>query len=68
MDFKCQGCGACCRIKDGIVRVGDAEIRRIAEFIGMSEKEFIDREGYRAEFIRLAEAAEVYNTQEEKSR
>ena len=44
MDFKCKGCGACCRIKDGIVRVGDAEIRRIAEFLGMSEQEFIDRE------------------------
>lgn len=30
MDFKCWGCGACCRIKDGIVRVGDAEVKRIA--------------------------------------
>ena len=29
-DFKCQGCGACCRINDGIVRVGDDEVRRIA--------------------------------------
>ena len=44
MDFKCQGCGACCRIKSGIVRVGDDEIRRIAAFLGMSELEFIDRE------------------------
>ena len=44
MDFKCQGCGACCRIKNGIVRVGDDEIRRIAAFLGMSEQEFIDRE------------------------
>ena len=43
-NFKCQGCGACCRIKDGIVRVGDDEIRRIAAFLGMSEQEFIDRE------------------------
>ena len=42
--FKSQGCGACCRIKDGIVRVGEAEIRRIAAFLGMSEQEFIDRE------------------------
>ena len=24
-DFKCRMCGACCRIKDGIVRVSDAE-------------------------------------------
>ena len=42
--FKCRGCGACCRIKNGIVRVGEAEIRRIAEFLEMSEQEFIDRE------------------------
>ena len=42
--FQCQGCGACCRIKNGIVRVGDDEIRRIAEFLGMSEQAFIDRE------------------------
>ena len=44
MDFKCRGCGACCRIKNGIVRVGDAEIMRIAAFLGMSEQAFIDRE------------------------
>ena len=44
MDFKCQGCGACCRIKDGIVRVGADEIKRIAAFLGMSEQEFIDWE------------------------
>ena len=43
-NFQCQGCGACCRIKNGIVRVGDDEIRRIAEFLGMSEEAFIDRE------------------------
>ena len=43
-NFNCRGCGACCRIKDGIVRVGDDEVRRIAAFLGMSEQEFIDRE------------------------
>ena len=43
-DFKCQGCGACWRIKNGIVRVGDDEVRRIAAFLGMTEQEFIDRE------------------------
>ena len=42
--FKCQKCGACCRIKNGIVRVSDAEISRIAAFLGMTEAEFIDRE------------------------
>ena len=42
--FMCKMCGACCRIKDGIVRVSDAEIARIAAFLGMAEDEFIDRE------------------------
>ena len=42
--FRCVGCGACCRIKDGIVRVGEEEIARIAEFLGMKEEEFIERE------------------------
>jgi len=44
VEFVCRGCGACCRIKDGIVRVGEAEIRRIAAFLGLTEADFIDRE------------------------
>ncbi len=44
MRHECQGCGACCRIKDGIVRVSGAEIARIAAFLGMEEQAFIDRE------------------------
>ncbi len=43
-DFACRRCGACCRIKDGIVRVSEAEISRIAKFLGMDEAEFVDRE------------------------
>ena len=43
-EFHCRQCGACCRIKDGIVRVSDAEIARIAAFLGMTEQDFIDRE------------------------
>ena len=43
-NFKCQCCGACCRIKDGIVRVSEAEVARIAAFLGMSEEDFIERE------------------------
>ncbi|MBR1871068.1 MAG: YkgJ family cysteine cluster protein [Kiritimatiellae bacterium] len=43
-EFRCLGCGACCRIKDGIVRVGDGEIARIAAFLGMDENSFIERE------------------------
>ena len=43
--FKCRMCGACCRIKDGIVRVSDAKIaavadgvfRRSAKFLGPRE-------------------------------
>ena len=31
-EFHCRCCGACCRIKDGIVRVSDAEISRIAAY------------------------------------
>ena len=43
-DFKCHCCGSCCRIKDGIVRVSDAEISRIAAYLGMSEADFIEQE------------------------
>ena len=43
-NFHCRCCGACCRIKDGIVRVSDAEVARIASFLGMSESDFIERE------------------------
>ncbi len=42
--FKCQQCGACCRIPDGIVRVSDCEIKRIAKFLGMCEEDFIASE------------------------
>ncbi len=43
-EFNCRMCGACCCIKDGIVRVSDAEIARIAAFLGMDEAEFIAHE------------------------
>lgn len=43
-DFKCRMCGACCRIPDGIVRVNDAEIARLAAFLGMTEEAFIANE------------------------
>ena len=39
--FNCRRCGACCRIKDGIVRVSEDEIARIAAFLGVSEADFI---------------------------
>lgn len=43
-NFHCRCCGACCRIKDGIVRVSEAEVARIAAFLGMSESVFIECE------------------------
>ena len=39
--FNCRRCGACCRIKNGIVRVSDGEIARIASFLGVPEADFI---------------------------
>ena len=42
--FVCRGCGACCRIPDGIVRVSDDEIARIAAFLGQREEAFIATE------------------------
>lgn len=42
--FRCLGCGACCRIKDGIVRVSEAEISRIATYLGMDEADFVANE------------------------
>lgn len=42
--FACRQCGACCRIKEGIVRVSAVEITRIAAFLGRTEQDFIDRE------------------------
>lgn len=42
--FHCRCCGACCRINDGIVRVSENEISRIAAYLGMAEADFIARE------------------------
>lgn len=42
--FKCTGCGSCCRIPNAIVRVSDAEIARIAAYLGVSEMDFISKE------------------------
>jgi Fe-S-cluster containining protein len=38
--FECTRCGDCCRGEPGFVWVGRSEIARIAEFLGMSEREF----------------------------
>ena len=44
MEFACRQCGACCRIPNGICRVNDAEIARIAAFLGQDEAAFIASE------------------------
>ena len=41
-EFHCAGCGECCRW-EGIVRVDDAQIAAIAEYLHITEQEFIDR-------------------------
>ena len=41
-EFVCQRCGNCCRI-DGQVRLTDADISRLAAFLGLSERDFIER-------------------------
>ncbi|HHY84500.1 MAG TPA: YkgJ family cysteine cluster protein [Verrucomicrobia bacterium] len=40
--YECQRCTACCRWP-GQVRVTEAEISRLAQFLGMSEHDFIQR-------------------------
>ena len=40
--WECQRCTACCRWP-GDVRLGDGEIARIAEFLGMDEDDFIQQ-------------------------
>ncbi len=44
MNFVCRQCGACCRIPNGIVRVSDEEIARIARHLGVAEDVFIATE------------------------
>jgi vancomycin permeability regulator SanA len=40
-DFKCRMCGACCRIKDGIVRVSDAKIAAVADVVFRRSPKFL---------------------------
>ena len=41
--FVCQRCGACCRIR-GIVRLREGDTERIADFLGLDEKDFVENE------------------------
>ncbi|WP_372794023.1 YkgJ family cysteine cluster protein [Pontiella sp.] len=40
--FKCSGCGACCRW-GGSVLLTDEDIRKLADFLGLTEPEFIEQ-------------------------
>jgi uncharacterized protein len=40
-ELQCQRCAACCRWP-GEVRLTDGEVARLAPFLGMNEKEFIE--------------------------
>jgi len=40
-NFKCRRCGNCCQIP-GVVRVGEREIERIADFLDLDVSEFIE--------------------------
>jgi len=41
IDLQCQRCGACCRWP-GEVCVNNAEVAKLAMFLGLSEKDFIE--------------------------
>ncbi len=40
LPFKCTGCGQCCTGAPGYVWVSEEEIEQIAEFLGLTVKEF----------------------------
>ena len=41
-DFVCWQCGNCCR-GDGYVRVGEAEVERLADYLGLAVEAFTER-------------------------
>lgn len=43
--FRCRRSGNCCSRPDGFVRVDDADVRRIAAYLGLSER------GFRSRFV-----------------
>ncbi len=42
-DFKCLRCGACCRVRGGVVRISDVEISRMSAALHLDERDFINR-------------------------
>jgi len=43
LKFSCKQCGACCTGTPGIVRVSREDIKRISEFLNISEKELFSQ-------------------------
>ncbi|HDG67615.1 MAG TPA: YkgJ family cysteine cluster protein, partial [candidate division Zixibacteria bacterium] len=39
--FSCIGCGRCCTIPDGVVFLEGEDIRNLAQYLGISEEEFL---------------------------
>jgi Fe-S-cluster containining protein len=58
--YLCQRCTACCRWP-GDVRVGEDEVGRIAAFLGLEEREFIER------FARLRSDRQGLSLQEREN-
>lgn len=45
--FACKRCGECCRISDGIVKLSEADIEKMADFLQLSNEEFLHRYTHR---------------------
>lgn len=41
--FVCRRCGACCRVKGGLVRIDMVELEPMAKALGLDVETFIDR-------------------------
>ena len=41
--FSCIGCGRCCTIPDGVVFLEGEDIRNLAQYLGISEEEFLQK-------------------------
>jgi hypothetical protein len=43
LKFECTGCGQCCKIADGYVRIHSSELMEISNFLDIPEEEFVQR-------------------------
>ena len=43
LHFECTNCGNCCSHPDGYVDVSEAELTRIAAFLGIAETQFLEQ-------------------------